>query len=30
MEMATPPGYALANWKSGYGDWLAIRQSPLP
>ncbi|HYH81610.1 MAG TPA: glutamine synthetase family protein [Longimicrobium sp.] len=23
MEMATPPGYALANWESGYGDWLA-------
>jgi len=23
MEMATPEGYALANWESGYGDWLA-------
>jgi glutamine synthetase len=23
MEMNTPPGYALMNWESGYGDWLA-------
>lgn len=23
MEMATPGGYSLANWESGYGDWLA-------
>jgi glutamine synthetase len=23
MEMATPAGYARANWESGYGDWLA-------
>jgi glutamine synthetase len=23
MEMRTPPGFALTNWESGYGDWLA-------
>jgi glutamine synthetase len=23
MEMATPAGYNLANWETGYGDWLA-------
>jgi glutamine synthetase len=23
MEMETPQGYALMNWESGYGDWLA-------
>ncbi|GAX89047.1 glutamine synthetase family protein [Effusibacillus lacus] len=23
MEMATPDGYALMNWGTGYGDWLA-------
>ncbi|HEX8830737.1 MAG TPA: glutamine synthetase family protein [Longimicrobium sp.] len=23
MEMATPGGYNLANWETGYGDWLA-------
>ncbi len=23
MEMTTPDGYALMNWESGYGDWLA-------
>jgi glutamine synthetase len=23
MEMRTPEGFALTNWESGYGDWLA-------
>jgi glutamine synthetase len=23
MEMRTPEGYALTNWETGYGDWLA-------
>jgi glutamine synthetase len=23
MEMETPQGYAMMNWESGYGDWLA-------
>jgi glutamine synthetase len=23
MEMRTPGGYALMNWETGYGDWLA-------
>lgn len=23
MEMRTPAGYALMNWETGYGDWLA-------
>jgi len=23
MEMNTPDGYALTNWNTGYGDWLA-------
>ncbi len=23
MEMNTPDGYALMNWESGYGDWIA-------
>lgn len=23
MEMNTPDGYALMNWETGYGDWLA-------
>lgn len=23
MEMRTPQGYALMNWETGYGDWLA-------
>jgi glutamine synthetase len=23
MEMKTPAGYALMNWETGYGDWLA-------
>jgi glutamine synthetase len=23
MEMATPAGYALMNWETGYGDWHA-------
>ena len=23
MEMSTPEGFALMNWESGYGDWIA-------
>ncbi|MDQ2942725.1 MAG: glutamine synthetase, partial [Candidatus Dormibacteraeota bacterium] len=23
MEMNTPDGYALMNWETGYGDWIA-------
>jgi glutamine synthetase len=23
MEMATPSGYRLMNWETGYGDWIA-------
>jgi glutamine synthetase len=23
MEMTTPAGFALTNWETGYGDWLA-------
>jgi glutamine synthetase len=23
MEMTTPPGFALMNWETGYGDWVA-------
>jgi len=23
MEMTTPDGYALMNWETGYGDWIA-------
>ncbi|MFC4767486.1 glutamine synthetase family protein [Effusibacillus consociatus] len=23
MDMTTPSGYALMNWETGYGDWLA-------
>ena len=24
MEMNTPEGFALMNWESGYGDWIAV------
>src|SRR5947208_14781894 len=23
MEMTTPEGFALMNWETGYGDWIA-------
>ena len=23
MEMNTPEGFALMNWETGYGDWIA-------
>ena len=25
MEMATPDGFALMNWETGYGDWLGVQ-----
>ena len=33
MEMNTPEGFALMNWETGYGDWIAepgLGHAPVP